>query len=73
MFVALRRLQKPAWMLNYNGEPHGIRQRKNQKDFAIRMMQFFDHFLKGAPAPEWMSKGIPAIEKGKTMRYELER
>ena len=71
LFVALRRLQKPAWMLNYNGEPHGIRQRKNQKDFAIRMMQFFDHFLKGAPAPEWMSKGIPAIEKGKTMRYEL--
>ena len=71
LFVALRRLQKPAWMLNYNGEPHGIRQRKNQKDFAIRMMQFFDHFLKGAPAPEWMSKGIPATEKGKTMRYEL--
>jgi dipeptidyl aminopeptidase/acylaminoacyl peptidase len=73
LFVALRRLQKPAWMLNYNGEPHGIRQRKNQKDFAIRMMQFFDHYLKGAPAPGWMTKGIAATEKGKTLRYELEK
>ena len=72
LFVALRRLHKPVWMLNYNGEAHGLRQRKNQKDFAIRMMQFFDHYLKGAPAPEWMTKGIPAIEKGKTLRYELE-
>lgn len=69
LFVALRRLHKPAWMINYNGEPHGIRQRKNQKDWAIRMMQFFDHYLKGKPAPEWMTKGIQAIEKGKTLGY----
>jgi dipeptidyl aminopeptidase/acylaminoacyl peptidase len=72
LFTALRRLGKPAWMLNYNGEPHGIRQRKNQKDFALRMLQFFDHYLMGQPAPVWMTKGIPAIEKGKTMGYELE-
>jgi dipeptidyl aminopeptidase/acylaminoacyl peptidase len=73
MFSALRRLGKPVWMLTYNNEAHGLRQRKNQKDFAIRMLQFFDHYLMGQPAPVWMTKGIPAIEKGKTRGYELEK
>ena len=27
------------------------------------MQQFFDHFLKGAPEPDWMAKGIPYIER----------
>jgi dipeptidyl aminopeptidase/acylaminoacyl peptidase len=71
-FVALRRLNKPVWMLNYNGAPHNERAKSpNTKDLSIRMMQFFDHYLKDAPAPRWMIKGIPATEKGKTMGYEL--
>jgi dipeptidyl aminopeptidase/acylaminoacyl peptidase len=71
-FTALRRLNKPAWLLVYNGEAHNLVQRKNRKDLSVRMLQFFDHFLKGAPAPVWMTKGIPAIEKGKTRGYELD-
>jgi hypothetical protein len=31
----------------------------------MRLQQFFDHFLKGAPAPEWMVKGIPYLQKDK--------
>jgi len=27
------------------------------------MNQFFDHYLKGAPAPEWMEKGIPYLDR----------
>ena len=64
-FVALRRLHKPVWLLNYNGEPHGLRKYQNRKDFAIRMQQFFDHYLNGAPAPVWMVDGIPAVAKGR--------
>lgn len=64
MYMALRRLNKPVWMLNYNGEPHWPVKRENRIDFQTRMMQYFDHYLKGAPAPEWMTKGVPAIEKG---------
>lgn len=64
MFTALRRLQKPVWMLNYNGEEHNLIQRQNRKDIQIREAQFFDHFLKGKPAPNWISKGVPAINKG---------
>ena len=72
LFTALRRLGKPAWMLTYNGEAHNLVQRKNRKDLSIRMLQFFDHFLMDQPAPVWMTKGIPAIEKGKTRGYDLE-
>lgn len=73
LFTALRRLGKRAWMLTYNGEAHNLVQRKNRKDLSVRMLQFFDHYLMGQPAPVWMTKGIPAIEKGKTRGYELEQ
>ncbi|MCX6951700.1 MAG: prolyl oligopeptidase family serine peptidase [Verrucomicrobia bacterium] len=63
LFLGLRRLGKQAWLFNYNGEFHGLRRRADQKDFAKRTSQFFDHFLKGAPAPEWMEKGIPYIDR----------
>lgn len=70
-FTALRRLNKPAWMLSYNNEDHNLTKRPNMKDLSVRMMQFFDHYLKNAPEPVWMNLGIPAIEKGKTDGYEL--
>lgn len=63
LFLALRRNGKEAYLLNYNGELHGLRRRHNQKDFTWRMLQFFDHHLKGAPAPDWMRQGIPYIER----------
>jgi dipeptidyl aminopeptidase/acylaminoacyl peptidase len=69
MYMAMRRLDKPVWMLNYNGEPHWPVKRENRMDFQIRMKQFFDHYLKGAPLPPWMKDGVPAIEKGITKGY----
>lgn len=71
MFMALKRLNQPAWLLQYNGEDHNLVQRKNRKDLSMRLSQFFDHYLKGAPVPLWMSEGLPAIQKGKTLKYEL--
>ncbi|MCL6259910.1 prolyl oligopeptidase family serine peptidase [Aquiflexum sp. TKW24L] len=71
MFMALKRLNKPAWLLQYNGEDHNLRLRKNRKDLSVRMSQFFDYYLKGAPVPLWMTEGLPAVEKGKTLKYEL--
>ena len=70
LFVALRRLGKPVWMLNYNGAGHGLSKYANRRDWAIRMQQFFDHYLMDAPAPVWLAKGIPAIEKGETLGLE---
>jgi dipeptidyl aminopeptidase/acylaminoacyl peptidase len=70
-FVALRRLNRPVWLLNYNGEAHGLRQAHNQRDWAIRMQQFFDHYLIDAPPPVWMADGVPAVAKGRTLGLDL--
>lgn len=71
-FMALRRLGKPAWLLQYNKEAHNLKERKNSKDLSIRLQQFFDHYLKGDPMPVWMKTGVPATEKGKTYGFEFE-
>lgn len=70
LFLALRRLGKPAWLINYNDEPHWPTTAANVRDWNIRMQQYFDHFLKGAPAPRWLVEGIPATEKGRTLGLE---
>jgi dipeptidyl aminopeptidase/acylaminoacyl peptidase len=70
-FLALRRLGKEVYLFNYNGQPHGLQDRADQKDYAIRMQQFFDHFLKGAPEPEWMKKGVPYLERDHTALSDL--
>ena len=69
MFVALKRLGKPAWLLNYTGEPHWPVRMANRKDWCIRMKQFFDHYLKDAPAPKWMSDGVPAVDAPYELGY----
>lgn len=63
LFTGLRRLGKKAWLLEYENYDHGVYD-KAGSDFSIRMMQFFDHYLKGNPAPIWMTRGIPAQLKG---------
>ncbi|MFA6769676.1 MAG: prolyl oligopeptidase family serine peptidase, partial [Bacteroidales bacterium] len=70
-FAALNRLRKPVWMLQYNREAHNLEERVNAIDFSIRVEQFFNHYLKGAPMPVWMKEGIPATLKGIEMGYEL--
>jgi dipeptidyl aminopeptidase/acylaminoacyl peptidase len=69
LFSGLRRLGKPAWMLNYNDEPHWPVKLQNRIDFQRRMQQFFDHYLLGAPAPSWMTRGVPPMEKGILQGY----
>jgi len=72
LFMSMRRHGKPAWMLQYNNEGHNLIHRRNTKDLSIRMQQFFDHYLKGEPAPIWMTRGVPAIDKGKTWGYDFD-
>ena len=68
-FVALKRLGKPSWLLNYTGEPHWPLKYPNSVDFQIRMKQFFDHYLKGAPMPQWMKEGVPAVKQPYELGY----
>jgi len=61
-FNTLRRLGNPVVMLQYKGENHGLRKPANQKDYTRRMREFFDHHLRGKPAPKWLKEGIPHLK-----------
>jgi hypothetical protein len=70
-YLALRRLQKRVWLLQYDNSVHGV-YGEDAKDYTIRLNQFFDHYLKGYPPPVWMTQGIPARLKGIETGYELD-
>jgi dipeptidyl aminopeptidase/acylaminoacyl peptidase len=63
-YNALRYNNKQAVLLAYPDEGHGLRGLANRKDLTIRFFEFFDHFLKGAPAPKWWTDGVPYLKKG---------
>jgi dipeptidyl aminopeptidase/acylaminoacyl peptidase len=72
LFLALRRAGREVYLINYHGEFHGLRRRADQKDYARRMSQFFDHHLKGAPRPDWMARGVPFLEReAEKLRFPL--
>lgn len=61
-FNSLREQDKDVIMLQYVGENHGLQLPKNQKDYTVRMQEYFDTFLKGEPAPDWIRDGIPRLK-----------
>ncbi len=65
MYIALRRLGKEVYLIDYNGDEHNPTKRANQMDIAMRMQQFFDYHLRGFPEPDWMIHGIPYLQKGR--------
>lgn len=62
-YIAARRAGKEVILLSYPDEPHHLEKKENQIDFQRRMKEYFDHYLKGAPAPKWMTDGVPFLEK----------
>ncbi len=62
-YNAARRIGKEMVLLVYEGENHGLRQEANQRDYRDRIMQWFAHYLKGEPAPEWIANGLPYLEQ----------
>ena len=67
-YNALRFLEKPIIWLSYPGEGHGLRKLENRIDFQFRLRDFFGHHLKGEPAPQWMTEGVPFLEKDQHLR-----
>jgi acetyl esterase/lipase len=61
-YNTLRRLKKPVVMLQYVGENHGLQKPANQKDYTVRMKEFFDHCLMGKPAPAWYTEGVSHLK-----------
>ena len=59
LYLAMRRLDKDVIFLQYRGEPHHLKKYPNKLDYSIKMMEYFDHYLKGAEAPAWITEGVP--------------
>lgn len=72
LYISLQRLDKKIWWLQYDNGGHLLSASQDKKDFTLRYTQFFDHYLKGAPAPEWMTNGVPARLKGIESGYALD-
>jgi len=70
-YNALRRLQKPVVMVQYKGENHGLVKMENRKDYSVRMMEFFDHHLKGRPAPGWLKDGVERLKLEEHLRQRV--
>lgn len=66
-FNFARRAEKQMVLLVYEGEDHGFREEPNQRDYHRRILEWFGHYLKGAPAPAWITDGVPlhALEEEK--------
>jgi dipeptidyl aminopeptidase/acylaminoacyl peptidase len=67
-YNTLRELGKDVVLLEYVGENHGLSRPINQKDYAMRMQEWFDHFLQGKPAPDWMQEGVPRLKMEEHLR-----
>ena len=63
-----RRAGKPVVMLVYEGENHSVAQKPNQIDYHRRINAWFDHYLKGAPAEDWMVHGVTVLERERELK-----
>ena len=63
LYNTMRRMQKPFVLLVYEGENHGLAKKENQIDYANRLHEWFDHYLRGAPPASWITEGLPFREK----------
>lgn len=72
MYMAMRRLGKPCWLLQYDNSGHVLDDKNDALDYTIRLTQYFDHHLKDMPAPRWMTGNSLAPYKGRNNLYGLD-
>jgi len=53
-----RRAGKQMVLIVYEGENHGFSRKPNQIDYHRRILEWFGHYLKGEPAPAWITDGV---------------
>jgi dienelactone hydrolase len=72
-YNTLRQLNKDVILLEYVGENHGLAQWKNKRDYSQRLMEYWDAYLKGQPAPEWLKSGIPRLKMDEHLREQKKK
>jgi dipeptidyl aminopeptidase/acylaminoacyl peptidase len=70
MYNLARRANKALVLLVYPGENHSLAKKSNQVDYHRRILEWFDHYLRGAPAPAWIAKGVQHLDAEKARTVE---
>ncbi len=68
MYNAARRAGKDMVMLVYEGENHSLAKEPNQIDYHNRILEWFGYYLKGDPAPGWITDGVRFLDKDRVPR-----
>jgi dipeptidyl aminopeptidase/acylaminoacyl peptidase len=71
-YNTLRQLGKDVILLEYVGENHGLQRPVNQKDYAVRMREWFDYQLQGAPPADWIANGVPRLKMEEHLKERRE-
>lgn len=68
LYNSARRAGKHVVLIVYAGEDHGLRKKPNQIDYHRRIVDWFGHYLKGDPAPAWITDGVPFLDRERQLR-----
>jgi dipeptidyl aminopeptidase/acylaminoacyl peptidase len=63
LYNAARRAGKDMVLLVYEGENHSLARKPNQLDYHRRINEWFAHYLKGEPAPDWITSGVSHLAR----------
>ena len=68
LYNIARRAKKEVVLIEYAGEDHGLRKKANQIDYQRRIFQWFGHYLKDEPAPDWITKGETYLARERELK-----
>ena len=63
LYNVARRANKELTMLVYYEEGHSLSKEENQTDYQRRIIEWFDHYLKGMAAAEWIERDYSWLEQ----------
>jgi dipeptidyl aminopeptidase/acylaminoacyl peptidase len=68
LYNSARRAGKTCVMLVYEGENHAVAQKANQLDYHRRINAWFDHYLKGESAQDWIEHGVTVLDRERELK-----
>ncbi len=68
LYNSARRAGKTVVMLVYAGENHSVAQKANQIDYHRRINDWFDTYLKGNDAKDWITKGVTVLDRERELK-----
>ncbi len=73
LYNIARRARKNVVLLVYGGEDHGLRKKADQVDYQHRIFAWFGHYLKGEPAPQWITDGESYLDHQRALKDTANR